>query len=164
MAEQPQCTCTVPEPEGGKNRIIFACAGASNVGQLSNEAAVQLTKEGYGNIACTASLAIRTPSIMRKAGDADEIVIIDGCAVGCAEKIAKAAGVNPDQVIIATDLDIAKGHELSLNEEDLETIVSAAWEGKGRQEYREKRKVREGDHTPDDKGGCGCGGGRCGCN
>jgi uncharacterized metal-binding protein len=29
--------------------MILACAGASNVGQLLNQAAVELTQEGFGN-------------------------------------------------------------------------------------------------------------------
>ncbi len=48
MTEQtvPRCTCGGDaEPAGGTKRIIFACAGASKTRQLSNEAAVQLTKD-----------------------------------------------------------------------------------------------------------------------
>ncbi len=155
MAEQtvPQCTCgDGAEPAGGTKRIIFACAGASKAGQISNEAAVQLTKEGYGNIACTASLAIETPSITRKVEEADEVVVIDGCPVGCARQIAERAGVAPDQELVVMDLGIEKGGSLDLSEEDIETVVSAAWEGKGRAE--EEKELRP-------SGGCGCGGGGC---
>ncbi|MDD3858512.1 MAG: putative zinc-binding protein, partial [Methanoculleus sp.] len=153
MAEQtvPQCTCgNGVEQEGGPKRIIFACAGASKAGQLTNEAAVRLTKEGYGNIACTASLAVSTPTIMKKVegGAADEVVVIDGCAVGCARQIAERAGVVPDQEIVVTDLGIEKGGSLDLSEEDVETVVSAAWEGRGREKQEQK---------PEGSGGCGCG-------
>ena len=137
MAEQtvPQCTCgNGVEQEGGPKRIIFACAGASKAGQLTNEAAVRLTKEGYGKIACTASLAVSTPSIKKKVEAADEVVVIDGCPVGCARQIAERAGVAPVQEIVVTDLGIEKGGGLDLSEEDVETVVSAAWEGKGRTE------------------------------
>ena len=155
MTEQnrPRCACESGiEPEDGTKRIIFARAGASKAGQLSNEAAVQLTKEGYGNIACTASLAVSTPSIKKKVEAADEVVVIDGCAVGCARQIAERAGVVPDQEIVVTDLGIEKGASLDLSEEDVETVVSAAWEGKG-------RSKTENECRP--SGGCGCGGG-CG--
>jgi uncharacterized metal-binding protein len=151
MTEQtvPRCTCGGDaEPEGGTKRIIFACAGASKAGQLSNEAAVWLTKEGYGNIACTASLAVGTPSIKKKVEEADEVVVIDGCPVGCARQIAERAGIAPDQEIVVTDLGIEKGGSLDLFEEDVETVVSAAWEGKGRAEEESERRP---------SGGCGCG-------
>jgi len=154
MTEQtiPRCTCGGGvEPEGDTKRIIFACAGASKAGRISNEAAVQLTKEGYGNIACTASLAVSTPSIKKKVEAADEVIVIDGCPVGCARQIAERAGVAPVQEIVVTDLGIEKGGGLDLCEEDVETVVSAAWEGKGRAE-------EENEHRP--SGGCGCG---CAC-
>ncbi|HOI12957.1 MAG TPA: putative zinc-binding protein [Methanoculleus sp.] len=158
MAEQtvPRCACGGgAEPEGGTKRIIFACAGASKAGQISNEAAVQLTNEGYGKIACTASLAVGTPSIKKKVEAADEVIVIDGCPVGCARQIAEMAGVTPDQEIVVTDLGIEKGGGLDLSEEDVETVVSAAWEGRGREKQEQK---------PEDSGGCGCGCGTdCGC-
>ncbi len=151
MAEQtvPRCACGGEvEPEGGTKRIIFACAGASKAGQLTNEAAVQLTKEGYGNIACTASLAVGTPSIQKKVEAADEVIVVDGCPVGCARQIAEQAGVTPDQVIVVTDLGIEKGGSFDLAEEDVETVVSAAWDGIGR------------ETTCRPTGSCGCG---CSC-
>lgn len=154
MTEQntPRCACESGiEPAGGPKRIIFACAGASKAGQLTNEAAVRLTKEGYGNIACTASLAVSTPSITKKVEAADEVIVIDGCPVGCARQIAGRAGITPDQEILVTDFGIEKGGALDLSEEDVETVVSAAWEGKGRTEEEKERRP---------SGGCGCG---CGC-
>lgn len=151
MREQnlPRCACgSGVEPAGGTKRIIFACAGASNAGQVSNEAAVQLTREGYGNIACTASLAVGTPSIRKKVEEADEVIVIDGCPVGCTRQITERTGITPDQEIVVTDLGIKKGGSLDLSEEDVETVVSAAWEGRGR-ETREQRS--------EPSGGCGCG-------
>ena len=60
MAEQqPTCSCGANEPK----RIIFPCAGQANVGQLTNLAALQLTEEGYGNIACLALIAIPVQKI-----------------------------------------------------------------------------------------------------
>ncbi|MCM2465116.1 putative zinc-binding protein [Methanoculleus oceani] len=156
MTEQniPRCACESGiETEGGTKRIIFACAGASKAGQLSNEAAVQLTKEGYGNIACTASLAVSTPSIKKKVEAADKVIVIDGCPVGCARQIAEKAGITPDQEIVVTDLGIEKGGSLDLSEEDIETVVSAAWEGRGREKQEQRAEV---------SGGCGCGT-DCGC-
>lgn len=148
MADQPTCTCG--GEASGKKRIVFACSGASNVGELSNAAAVALTKEGFGSKACTASLAIRTPSVMKKVRDADEIVVIDGCPVECAGKIAAAAGIEPDRHVVITELGIEKIGDMDVREEDLETVVSAAWEGKGTSEKSEKAKKN-----------CGCGGGCC---
>ncbi len=43
------CASTVPT-------MILACAGGSNVGQLSNQAAVELTQEGFGKLFCLAGI------------------------------------------------------------------------------------------------------------
>lgn len=156
MGEIPGCTCGGPDVPGVKKKIIFSCSGASNVGELSNAAAVNLTKEGFGSKACTASLAIETPSVMKKTEDADEIVVIDGCPVGCARQIAENAGVKIDQYLIVTKLGIKKIGDMDIVEDDLETVVSAAWEGKC---------VCQDDEIPEEEipgdAGCTCGGG-CG--
>ncbi|MFH1489761.1 MAG: putative zinc-binding protein [Pseudomonadota bacterium] len=38
------------------NVMLLACSGGSNVGQLSNRAAVELTQEGFGKIYCLAGV------------------------------------------------------------------------------------------------------------
>ncbi len=45
-------SCCTP----GGNIMILACSGGSNVGQLSNQAAVELTREGYGKMFCLAGI------------------------------------------------------------------------------------------------------------
>ncbi len=40
----------------GEKVMILACSGASNVGQLSNQAAVELTREGFGKRSCLAGI------------------------------------------------------------------------------------------------------------
>lgn len=146
------CGCACGEGEGAK-RILFACAGASNVGQITNLAAVQLAVEGFGSPACTAQLATGVGPVKTKCREADEVVILDGCPVACASKIAEAQGVVPDQVIIVTEEGVAKSHDLTIADDEIECIVSAVWEGKGKQGKEKK--------DPDAHAGpCGCG---CGC-
>ncbi|NMB77916.1 MAG: zinc-binding protein, partial [Methanomicrobiales archaeon] len=81
MAEAPSCSCGQNE----KKRIIFPCAGQANVGQLTNLAALQLTEEGYGSIACVALLAIGSENLVANAMNAGEVVILDGCPMLCAK-------------------------------------------------------------------------------
>ena len=40
----------------GENTMILACSGASNVGQLSNQVAIELTQEGFGKMFCLAGI------------------------------------------------------------------------------------------------------------
>ena len=152
MTETPTCSCGANEPK----RIIFPCAGQANVGQLTNLAAVQLTEEGYGSIACIALLAIGTESLIANSKNADEVVILDGCPMLCAKKIADAQGVPSAQHLVMTELGITKGPSKNYTEDDIEKIVSACWGGEGKKEQVPKSSKKTGG--PDSGCGCGCGG------
>jgi len=148
MAEKPTCSCGANEPK----RIIFPCAGQANVGQLTNLAAVQLTEEGYGSIACASLLAIGNESLIANAMNADEVVILDGCPMLCAKKIAGAQGVAAGQHMVMTELGITKGPSKSYTNDDIEKIVSSCWKGEGRKKDAAKPGKKTGGKD------CGCGG------
>ncbi len=154
MAEKRACSCGANEPK----RIIFPCAGQANVGQLTNLAAIQLTEEGYGSIACVALLATGAENIRENAGNMDEVVILDGCPMQCAKKIADAQGIAAGQHLVLTEWGIAKGSSKNYTGADIETVVSACWKGEGR-----TRDAVAPDKKSGGKGnGCGCGcGGTC---
>jgi uncharacterized metal-binding protein len=158
MARQPTCSCSSTSEPAVPTRIIFPCAGQANTGQLTNLAAIQLTEEGYGGIACVAQLAIGAEGLVANTKKADEVIILDGCPMQCAKKIAAAQGLNPGQHIIVTELGIAKAGSRDYTDADIETVVSAVWESYG-------RKVDpENDGKKPAPGGCGCGdscGGSC---
>ena len=154
MAEQPPCSCGANEPK----RIIFPCAGQANVGQLTNLAALQLTEEGYGSIACAALLGIGSENLIANAMNADEIVILDGCPMQCAKKIAGAQGVAAGQHLVVTDLGIPKGPSKAYTDNDIEKVVAACWKGEG----RKKDNANPGKKAGGNNSGCGCGcGGTC---
>lgn len=44
--------------------MILACAGGSKVGQLANQAAVELTQEGFGKLFCLAGIG--SPRLRRR--------------------------------------------------------------------------------------------------
>lgn len=156
MNEVTSCSCGgASSAEPGSKRIIFACGGIANVGQLSNLAAIQLTQEGYGSAACLALLAAAPEGSTGGIGDVDEVLVIDGCPGRCARKIAAAKGITPDQHLVVTTLGITQGGAMEFPDADLETIVSAVWEGTGRT-ADEDSVLR-----PPREGGCGCGGGGC---
>ena len=149
MAEIPTCSCGANEPK----RIIFPCAGQANVGQLTNLAAVQLTEEGYGSIACVALLAIGTETLITNAKNAAEVVILDGCPMLCAKKIADAQGVPAGQHLVMTELGITKGPSKNYTEDDIEKIVAACWKGEGRKKNAAPPEKNAGGKNS----GCGCG-------
>ena len=150
MAEAPTCSCGQNE----KKRIIFPCAGQANVGQITNLAALQLTEEGYGSIACVALLAIGSEGLVRNAKTVDEVLVLDGCPMLCAKKIAGAQGVAAGQHLVMTELGIVKGPSKNYTQDDVEKIVSACWKGEG----RVKDAAKPGKNTGGNDCGCGCNG------
>jgi len=150
MTEKPTCSCGQNEPK----RLLFPCAGQSNAGQITNLAAIQLTEEGYGKIVCTSLLATGNEGLVKSARNAEEVVVLDGCPMSCAAKIAEAQGVEVGQNIIVTELGITKGPSKSYTTDDVEKVVAACWAGEG----RKSEPVKKGSDTKKSTCGCGCGG------
>lgn len=111
----------------GVEVIIFPCSGASNVGQIANNAAVKLAKQGIGNMFCTAGIGAGIKAIIESARASGKILAIDGCRIACASEILKKAGFNPMEIVV-TNLGIKKNYDLNLNEEEVELVVEKAKE------------------------------------
>lgn len=114
MAEE----CCVP----GGSVMILACSGGSNVGQLSNQAAIELTQEGFGKMFCLAGIGGRLSGFVQSAKDVPEMVVIDGCSVGCAKASLQNAEVPLQRYLVLTDLDIEKNKNFSLKREEIDLV------------------------------------------
>ncbi|BFR48182.1 putative zinc-binding protein [Nitratidesulfovibrio sp. HK-II] len=88
--------------------MILACSGGSNVGQITNQAAVELTREGHGKMFCLAGIGAQLQGFVKSAQDTSRIVVLDGCPVGCARKIMENAQVSGWEYLVLTDLGIEK--------------------------------------------------------
>ena len=90
-------TCCAPDG----NIMILACSGGSNVGQLSNQAAVELTQEGFGKMFCLAGIGGHLKGFVQSAKDVPQIVVIDGCDQGCGKAIFEHLKIPlPNYVVI----------------------------------------------------------------
>ncbi|MEJ5365262.1 MAG: putative zinc-binding protein [Desulfosoma sp.] len=124
MAEQ--CCEVGAAPRG--NVMILACSGGSNVGQLSNQAAVELTVEGFGKMFCLAGIGGHLSGFVQSAKDVPAMVAIDGCQVGCAKAILEHAHVPLKAYVVLTDLGIEKNKNFQLERETLEKVKAAVKE------------------------------------
>jgi len=108
--------------------MILACSGGSNVGQLTNQAAVELTREGKGKMFCLAGLGGGIPGLVQAALGAKDVAVLDGCAVGCAKAIADQAGLAGYAYLVVTDLGIdkVKDPQLTLRPEEVAQVKLAA--------------------------------------
>jgi len=124
MAEE----CCVP----GGNVMILACSGGSNVGQLANKVAVELTQEGFGKMYCLAGIGGHLSGFVQSAKDVPQMVAIDGCATCCSKAILEHAEVPVKSYLILTDLGIEKNKNFQLSRAEIDRVKNAVKEACGR--------------------------------
>jgi len=93
----------------GANRLIFACSGASDVGALSDRAARELSKEGFGRMFCSAGLGGYVKPILKTTQEAETIVALDGCPLDCVKNSLDNLNISNYIHVRATDLGLEKG-------------------------------------------------------
>ncbi len=117
MAEETKCSC------GSANVALFPCAGAANVGQISNKIAIALEEQGIGNLMCTAGIGARAPGLMKSAESSDRIIAIDGCPVNCASKTLELAGFKVSLQIVISELGIKKTKDRNPRDEEVDEVL-----------------------------------------
>ena len=111
--------------QGGNDLMILACSGGSNVGQLSNQAAVELTQEGFGKMFCLVGIGGKLSGFVQSAKDVPVMVAIDGCQVGCAKAILENARVPMKHYLVITDEGIEKNKNFNLERADIDRVKAA---------------------------------------
>ncbi len=98
-----------PHECAGGEKLIFACSGAADVGEISDRAARRLTQDGKGKMFCLVGLGGRVPAIMDRTRTAGRILAIDGCPLDCTKKTLEQAGFAKFEHVRVTDLGMEKG-------------------------------------------------------
>ncbi len=117
------CCCS------NNNTMILACSGGSNVGQLSNQAAIDLTREGLGKMFCLAGIGGGLSGFVQSAKDVETLIVIDGCQVGCAKAILEKNKIEHKNYTVITELGIDKNKDFNLKPEDMEAVKAAVKKG-----------------------------------
>jgi uncharacterized metal-binding protein len=117
MEEKKKCMC------GSSDVRVVACSGASNVGQIANQAAIELARENVAGFFCLAGVGGQIKGFLKSAREADLMVAIDGCPVQCATKTLQHAEIEPAIQIIVTDLGIEKSHDIILDENVCRRVI-----------------------------------------
>jgi len=116
MSQENSCSCS------GGPKLIFACSGAADVGEIADKAARQLTKDGVGKMFCTAGIGGRVGGIMKTTESADRILAIDGCQLNCAKNTLEQAGFNEFRHLQVADTGLEKGKSPA-TEENIAKVV-----------------------------------------
>lgn len=117
-------SCCTP----GGSIMILACSGGSNVGQLSNQAAVELTQEGFGKMFCLAGIGAHLTGFVQSARDVPGMVVIDGCSQACAKKTLEHAEIPMKSYVVLTDLGIEKSKDFNLKRDEIDRVKMAVKE------------------------------------
>ena len=113
MAEANSCCC------GGENGLIFACSGASNVGQLANGVALDLAKNGQGSMSCIAAIGAHLDGFVVSVRDCDQLIVLDGCERNCALLTFQQVEVDPHVHLTFTEHGLEKKHGEGTSEAEL---------------------------------------------
>jgi uncharacterized metal-binding protein len=103
-----------------KITLVFPCAGASNVGQITNELALRMTREGVGAMSCLAGVGAHISGFVVSARDCDQLVVLDGCPQRCAAKVFEHVGIQPHVYLLLSDHDFQKRHGALVSPEEVE--------------------------------------------
>ena len=105
-------------------RLIFACSGAADVGEIADLAARKLNKEGLGKMFCLAGIGGCVEDIMKNTEAAKELVAIDGCVLDCAKKTLERGNFKKFMHVRLTDIGLEKGAS-AVTDENIEKVTDA---------------------------------------
>jgi len=117
MEEKTKCMCSNSDVR------VVACSGASNVGQIANQAAIDLANEKVAGFFCLAGVGGHINGMVKSAREAGLMISIDGCPVKCAARTLQHADIEPAIQIVITELGIEKSHEIVIDEKVCSRVV-----------------------------------------
>ena len=103
MDEKKGCGCN------SAPRLIFACSGAADVGEVADHAARKLRDDGEGMMFCLAGVGGRVSGIMKTTEAAERVLAIDGCPLDCVRNCLEQAGFSEFEHLRLADLGLIKG-------------------------------------------------------
>ncbi len=100
-----KCDCAC----GSAPEFVFSCSGAADVGEIADQAARQLSREGCVKMFCLAGIGGCVSGIMKSTEAASKIIAIDGCPLNCARKTLEEAGFSDFEHLQLDEIGLKKG-------------------------------------------------------
>lgn len=123
-AMQTGCGCSCGGGDSGP-KVIFSCSGCADVGELADQAARKLTRDGAGKMACLAGISGRVSGIVKSTEAAQSILAIDGCPLECTRKTLEIAGLSKVNHLRLSDLGFEKG-KTEVSASSIASVISKA--------------------------------------
>jgi uncharacterized metal-binding protein len=103
---------------------LVTCSGISNTGKLTTQAALLLMQRRPG-LYVWMHAKQSAATLDAEIGDAEQVIVIDGCTDCCAMKKLAKSCLTPHHHIIATELGIEKNGMADGKYDEIEKIVGA---------------------------------------
>jgi uncharacterized metal-binding protein len=103
---------------------VVTCSGISNTGKLTTQAALTLLQRKPGHYVWMHAKQ-SAATLEAEIGDAEQVIVIDGCTDCCAKKKLSASCITPHCHIIATELGIDKNGMAEVQYDEIEKVVLA---------------------------------------
>ena len=101
-----------------KKTTVYSCSGCSNVAQLANRIAVKLDRDNEATMSCIAGVGGDVVSLVKQAKIAEEILVLDGCALAYASNCLKRHSIEADLHIILTDYELTKNYRSDFDDQE----------------------------------------------
>ena len=107
----------------GGPKLVFACSGAADVGEIADKAARKMATEGAGKMFCMAGIGGRVGGILKTTEEASDILAIDGCPLNCVKNSLENAGFSEFKHLQLADLGLEKGKSPA-SDENVEKVTA----------------------------------------
>ena len=100
-----------------ESRIVYACAGCADVGEIADRVSRKLRTDGFATpkTSCLAGIGAGLQGFIDAAKTAESVVTIDGCSVACTKKMIENIGIKPCAIFL-TDMGLVKGQSVATSE------------------------------------------------
>lgn len=118
MSTNCSCSCN------SAPKFVFSCSGAADVGEIADQAARALSREGRIKMFCLAGIGGKVSGIVKSTEAASLVVAVDGCPLNCARKSLENAGIANIKHVQLGDLGLKKG-ESEASVENISLVIQA---------------------------------------
>jgi uncharacterized metal-binding protein len=108
--------------------VVYACCGACNLGQITNEAVRTLDELGHVTMGSSIAVAARNPNEVSLASRAGKLIVVDGCADNCMLKVMQNAGLHADRHVVVDVLGVETKHDFEYTEGQVAAVASIVHE------------------------------------
>ena len=106
------------QPAHAAKVTVYACSGASNLGQLANEIAVRLDRLGLADLACATEVGADGD----EKGSSKPVLAISGCTSACCAAMLARHGIAVSRSVILAERGIAKAKHVLVDDDSTERV------------------------------------------